>query len=187
MLKLLIPKTEMWDEEKQEFVYTNSDTTLLLEHSLISLSKWESRNHKAFLNSSKSNGAKTFEETMDYIRCMTINNVDPSVYSCLTNRDIYKINQYIDDPMTATYISDAAFPKAAPNRDIVTSELIYYWMIALNIPFECEKWHLNRLFSLIKVCNLKNASNSRKLSRSDIAARNRKLNAERRAKLHSRG
>ena len=141
MLRITIPAVEQWDEEKQEFV-TTKEQTLQLEHSLVSLSKWESKWCKAFLTKNE----KSFEETLDYIKCMTLTqNVDPKVYNYLTNGNIAEVNRYIEAPMTATYFSDDKNGKVS--REQVTSELIYYWMIALNVPFECQKWHLNRLLT----------------------------------------
>lgn len=180
MLRLTIPATEQWDEEKQEFVQSK-EQTLQLEHSLVSLSKWESKWNKAFL----SNHEKTYEETVDYIKCMTItHDVNSAVYNCLTNENIDKVNRYIQAPMTATiFMEDKS---SRNNREIVTSELIYYWMIALNIPFECQKWHLNRLLTLIRVCNIKNTP-PKKRSRRDIMSRNAALNAARRKQLNTSG
>lgn len=180
MLEITIPATEQWDDYKQEFVNTE-ERTLQLEHSLVSLSKWESKWHKSFLDKKE----KTYEETLDYIKCMTITkNVDPNVYTCLTREHVKQINDYIGDPMTATYFSNEK--QGGASREVVTSELIYYWMIALNIPFECQKWHLNRLLTLIKVCNIKNTP-PKKMSRSQIMSRNAALNASRRKQMNSRG
>ena len=180
MLKITIPGQEFWDERKGEFVNTK-DTTLQLEHSLISLSKWESRWHKPFLGRED----KTMEETLDYIRCMTVTrNVDPLVYDSVTNDIIGEISRYIDDSMTATWFSEE--DKKSAVRDVITAEIIYYWMIAYNIPFECQKWHLNRLLTLIRVCSVKNASpkkNSKKETLKNYAA----LNAARRKALKSKG
>jgi len=180
MLQITIPAVEQWDERKQEFV-TTKEQTLQLEHSLVSLSKWESKWCKAFLTKQE----KTFEETLDYIKCMTITqNVDPEVYNYLTNGNISEINEYIEAPMTATYFSDEKTSKTS--REQVTAELIYYWMIAFNIPFECQKWHLNRLLTLIKVCNIKNQP-PKKRSKKDIMSRNAALNAARRKQLNTKG
>jgi hypothetical protein len=180
MLHITIPAVEQWDEVKQEFVYTK-DQTLSLEHSLVSLSKWESKWCKAFLTKQE----KTFEETLDYIKCMTITqNVDPKVYNYLTNENIDEVNRYIEAPMTATYFSEDKTSKIS--REQVTAELIYYWMISLNIPFECQKWHLNRLLTLIKVCNIKNTP-PKKRSRKDIMSSNTALNAARKKQLNTRG
>lgn len=180
MLKITIPAGEQWDEQKQEFVNTK-EQTLCLEHSLISLSKWESKWNKAFL----SQKSKTFEETLDYVKCMTITqNVNSDVYSNLSSENFRQINDYINAPMTATcFLNDKC---GGVNRETVTSELIYYWMIALSIPFECQKWHLNRLLTLIRVCNIKNTP-PKKMSRSEIMSHNAALNAARRQKLNSRG
>lgn len=178
MLLLTIPPIEMFNEKTNEFVYSK-EIKISLEHSLVSLSKWESRWNKPFL--SKDN--KTLEETIDYIRCMTITqNVDPEVYFRLTDENINTINKYIESPMTATTFSD----NGHSSREIITSELIYYWMISLNIPMECQKWHLNRLLTLIRVCNIKNAP-AKKMSRREIMNRNAALNAARRKKLNSTG
>lgn len=186
MLQIVIPASEpieMWDEEKQEFIYTKGEKeqTLQLEHSLVSLSKWESKWCKSFFSKQE----KTPEETIDYIKCMTITqNVKDEVYSRLTQENIKQINQYIEAPMTATYFSEDRSGKT--NKETVTSELIYYWMIALNIPFECKKWHLNRLLTLIRVCNIKNTP-PKKRSKRDIMSQNAALNAARRQQLNSKG
>ena len=157
------------------------EQTLQLEHSLVSLSKWESKWKKAFLSGKD----KSYEETLDYIKCMTITkNVNPSVYSRLSSKNLEQINSYISDPMTATY-----FPKDETkenSREVVTSELIYYWMIAMNVPPEYQKWHLNRLLSLIRVCEIKNAP-PKKMGRKELMSRNAALNAARRKRLNTRG
>lgn len=181
MLKLLIPAGELWNDKTQEFVYLK-EQTLLLEHSLVSLSKWESKWKKPFLSSTD----KTEEETLDYIRCMTLTkNVDPHVYENLSADNIEAIKNYIWAPMTATTFSKEE-PKGSLGREIVTAELVYYWLIALNIPFECQKWHLNRLLTLIRVCNIKNQP-PKKMSQSSIMRRNASLNAARRKRLNTRG
>lgn len=180
MLQITIPKMELWDESKQEFV-NRKEQTLQLEHSLVSLAKWESKWCKAFLGKSE----KTDEEIVDYVKCMTITqNVNPETYNYLTNENYRQINEYIAAPMTATVFAPDKMAKTS--REVVTAELIYYWMIALNIPFKCEKWHLNRLLTLIRVCNVKNQP-PKKRSKRDIMAQNTALNAARRKQLNSRG
>lgn len=180
MLRITIPEGEYWDERDQCFIRIKKQA-LQLEHSLVSLSKWESKWCKAFLDRHD----KSFEETVDYVRCMTLTqNVDPLAYKGLTDSNIEDINRYIDAPMTATYFSKEA--KGRFSSEQVTAELIYYWMIALSIPFECQKWHLNRLLTLIRVCNIKSQS-PRKMSRGSIMRRNAALNAARRKKHHTRG
>lgn len=180
MLQLIIPAVEQWDEQMQEFTSTK-EQTLLLEHSLVSLSKWESKWRKAFLTKHE----KTFEETLDYVKCMTITqNVNSKVYNYLTNGNIDQVNRYIEAPMTATYFSDDKANKLS--REQITSELIYYWMVTLNIPFECQKWHLNRLLTLIRVCNIKNQP-VKKRSKKDIMSRNAEINATRKKQLNTRG
>lgn len=178
MLTVTIPRTELFNDETSEF-HIVKEQTLVLEHSLVSLSKWESKWHKPFLSKKE----KTTEETIDYIRCMTVNgNVDPMVYYCITNEIIGKVNEYISDPMTATTFSQ----KNGNNREIITAEIIYYWMVSLNIPFECQKWHLNRLLTLVNVCSIKN-SPPKKMGKKAIMARNQSLNAARRKALNTSG
>lgn len=180
MLHITIPPTEQWDEAKQEFVYTK-ECRLQLEHSLVSLQKWESKWCKSFLSSKE----KTVEEIIDYIRCMTITqNVNPEIYNCLTVENIHAVDEYINSPMTATHFYDSATGKK--NNEIVTAELIYYWMIALNIPFEYRKWHLNSLLALIRVCNIKNAP-PKKRGEMETRKQYAELNAARRKKLNSKG
>ena len=180
MLQIIIPKIEMWDEVNEEFIYVE-EQTLRLEHSLVSLSKWESKWCKPFLT--KEN--KTIEETIDYIRCMTITqNVDPKVYNCITNEQINQVNQYIEAPMTATWFSKDK--NAKTSREQITSELIYYWMISLGIPFECQKWHLNRLLTLIRVCNVKN-NPGKKMTVDERLRHQAALNAARKKQLNTKG
>ena len=181
MLKIEVPiSPEGWDEIKEEFVEPEVKV-LQLEHSLVSLSKWESRWNKPFLTKQE----KTEAELLDYIKCMTLTqNVDPEVYTRLSRENIIEINKYIEAPMTATYFSEDK--SSGGGREQVTSELIYYWMIALNIPVEFEKWHLNRLLTLIKVCNIKNQP-PKKRSRAEIMSRNAALNASRRKQFNTKG
>lgn len=183
MLQITIPSAEMWDERKQEFVYSK-EQKLSLEHSLISVSKWESKWCKPWYQTFSKNGATT-EETIDYVRYMTLTqNVDPDVYNFLTNENIKQVSDYIQAPMTATWFSDDE--KSKSNREVITNELIYYWMIALQIPFECQKWHFNRLLTLIRVCNVKNKP-PKKMSKREIISRNAALNAARRKRLNTTG
>lgn len=180
MLTITIPETELWDETREEYIYTKRQT-LQLEHSLVSISKWEGKWCKPFLSSND----KTLEETIDYVKCMTVTpNVKPEIYRCLSDENIEEINKYIAAPMTATWFSEDK--TARPSREVITSEIIYYWMVALNIPFECQKWHLNRLLTLIKVCDRKNQP-PKKMSKNAIMSRNAALNAARRKKTGSKG
>lgn len=180
MLTLRVEGRELFDEIRDEFI-TIKPATLQLEHSLISISKWEAKWEKPFL----STGDKTREEIIDYIKCMTITqNIDPNVYLCLTNEDIDKISNYIGAKMSATWFNER---ETKPGRkEVVTSEVIYYWMIAFNIPPEYQKWHLNRLMTLIRICSIKNAP-PKKQSKRDIMQRNAKLNAARRKQYNSKG
>lgn len=178
MLQIEVPASDFFDELRGEFVETKP-CTLRLEHSLVSLAKWESRWKKPFL----SRDAKTHDELVDYVRCMTIDqNVDPMVYHALSQSTLSKIVAYCEEMMTATTIRQI---NKAPSREIMTAEVIYYYMIALGIPFECQRWHLSRLLTLIQVCNAKNSPV--KMSKRDILEQNRKLNAARRKKTGSRG
>ncbi len=179
MLEITIPRQSLWDEVNEEFIEFEAQT-IRLEHSLVSLSKWESKWKKPFLSKQD----KTREEITDYIRCMTTTqNVDPKVYNFIDPFNMKKINDYIEAPMTATTFSNQ---DKSTSREIITSELIYYWMISLNIPFECQKWHLNRLLTLIKVCSIKNQP-PKKMSKKDVMSRNAALNAQRRKQLNSKG
>lgn len=179
MLEITIPGWEYYDEENNEFVYYDAET-VQLEHSLVSISKWESKWCKPFLDGKN----KTLEEIIDYIRCMCVtDNVDKTVFDRLTEDNLISINQYMEQPMTATTFSN---DKRSVGREIITSEVIYYWMIAFNIPFECQHWHLNRLLTLVKICNIKN-NPPKKMSRQEILARNKALNEARKREMQTRG
>lgn len=181
MLQLTIQLTpEGWDEVREVFVDPKVQV-LQLEHSLLSLSKWESKWCVPFLDKK----SLTPEEMIDYIKCMTLTkNVNPEVYDHITGAHVDKIMEYIYAPMTAT-----TFAKDQPGKSshrVVTAELIYYWMLSLNIPSEYQKWHLNRLLTLIRVCNVEN-NPKKKMSQREIMRQNSQLNAKRRAALGSRG
>lgn len=180
MLKITIPGDELFDEENNRFIKLES-VTLELEHSLASLSKWESIWETPFLSGKN----QTTEEILGYIKVMTLTpDVPDEVYERLTQANIQDINAYINAKMTATWFNETG---GKSNKETITSELIYYWMITLNIPFECEHWHLNRLFTLIKVCNEKNQPPKKtKMTRQDIASRS-ELNRRRREALGTKG
>lgn len=180
MLLLTIPEREMFDEITSEFSITKKES-FQIEHSLVSLSKWESKWCKPFLGKED----KTHEEITDYIRCMTITqNVRPEIYQTLPSKTYAQVEKYINAPMTATWFSDKeTVPKS---REIITAEIIYYWMIAQNIPMECQKWHLNRLLTLIRVCSIKNAPPKKQGKRESLSSRNA-LNASRRAQMNTKG
>lgn len=183
MLKLTIPSSELYDEKTDEFIQIKGQE-LQLEHSLVSISKWESKWKKPFLDSSQE---RTNEEMMDYIRCMTLTqNVNPLIYYGLTQEHVSTINEYINDSMTATWFSKDNDRRGPPSREKITSELIYYWMISLQIPMECQKWHLNRLLTLIRVCNIKNTP-ATPVSKKTQAQQRSALNAARRQQLNSKG
>lgn len=180
MLKIQVKGRELFDEETLTFI-SAKDTVLQLEHSLISLSKWESKWHKPFLNNSQ----PTEEEMRDYIRCMTITqNVDPDIYYCLSDENLLAVKKYMEDPMTATWFNDKQNPKS--RQKAITAELIYYWMISLGIPLEWEKRHLNRLLTLIRVCNNENTP-KKKMSRKDVYKQNAALNEARKQKWGTTG
>lgn len=180
MLTLSVVTDELWDEKNEIFIEPKVKK-IVLEHSLVSISKWEAKFNKVFLSKEKKSPA----EILGYIKCMTITqNVDDMVYQHLNHEHMTEVEKYIEDPMCATVFGN----NDSNNRsnEQITAELIYYWMIALNIPFECQKWHLNRLLTLIKVCNIKNQPPQKK-SRREILSRNAALNAERRKQLNSKG
>lgn len=182
MLTITIKGREEYDPSKNKFINVK-DTVLVLEHSLVSISKWEAKWHKPFLSKED----KSFEETLDYIKCMTITqNVDPNVYMLLTKENIKEINDYISDPMTATWFNEDPTSQSKKNSKQITSELMYYWMVALNIPWEAQKWHFNRFLTLIRICNIENQP-SKKLSKKQIMSKNAALNAARRKNLGTSG
>jgi hypothetical protein len=180
VLQIEIPLAEAFDEDASEFRSLEA-VTLNLEHSLVSLSKWESRWEKPFLGDEE----KTEEQTLDYVRAMILGRNPPGeAFSRLSADNIKEINEYINARMTATWFTERPEPKKAP--EVVTAEVIYYSMIALGIPFECQYWHLNRLLTLIRVCNIKNKP-AKNMTRGEMIARQREINAERRQKYGSRG
>jgi len=180
MLTIMVGATDVYDESSGEFG-VQGGFELQLEHSLVSLSKWESEFEKSFLG----NDEKTSEEIFAYIKAMTLTpEVPKEIFEKLSEGNVEEINSYIEAKMTATWFSDQ--PGSPRSRDVITAELIYYWMIVFNIPFECQHWHLNRLFTLIRVCNIKQ-DKPKKMSRSEIAARNRALNEQRKAQLNTKG
>lgn len=195
MLTITIPKQEYWDTRKQEFVQWNA-VTFRLEHSLVSLSKWESKWHVPFFG----NEGITREQMVDYVRCMTVTQgIDPAVYQRLTEANMKAIYQYMDDPMTATWFAGEQKPwepktpqKNKPRSKIkakakpLTSEVIYSRMFAAQIPLECEKWHLNRLFTLIRVCN-EEQKPPKKMSKREALSRQRALNEKRLKEFGTKG
>lgn len=180
MLRLRVGGTESFDEKTNEFVKVGG-TVLELEHSLVSLSKWEEIFEKPFLGKEE----KTPEEVVTYIKCMCLDpDIPPGVLQELGEDDFAAINEHMNRKMTATWFRDA--PGAPKSSEVITAELIYYWMTVFHIPFEAERWHLNKLFTLIRICNVKTAK-PKKMSRAEEAARRRELNAQRRAQLGTTG
>ena len=182
MLKIVLPAIEKYDSKENLFFIDKKEQTIYLEHSLLSISKWETKWCKPFLSLDlKTVGT---EEIVDYIRCMTVTpNVDDDRYNYLTKDIISQINEYINAPMTATTISVL---NKRPNREVITSELIYYWMVAYNIPFECQKWPIKRLLTLIQICDIKNSPN-KKMSRQEVLDKQRMLNEQRKAAMQTSG
>lgn len=187
MLTIMLKETELFDEKTNTFKKLNYSGPIVLEHSLVSISKWESKYHKPFLDETK----KTEEELVDYIKCMTVSqNISDEVYKYMSKDQsiIKQINNYIQDGMTATTFTDRRTPQVkGRSKQKITSELVYYWMIANEIPFDCQKWHINRLLTLIRVCNIYNNPKGNKMSKREILQHNRALNAARRSKLGSNG
>lgn len=187
MLEVIIPEQhyEFFDDQNEEFINVDvKETKLEIEHSLISLKKWEQKWHKPFLKDDE----KTAEELADYIRCMTLNRgINEEVYKWIPQETVNKIVEYIKDPMTATWFRENQLVGAQRNsREIVTAELIYYWMIALNVPVEFQKWHLNQLLTLIKVVNIKNQK-EKKVDKAAAARERAALNAKRKAQYNTKG
>ena len=182
MLTINIPKAHLYDEESETF-FTSPGASLMLEHSLVSLSKWETIHGKPFLDGK----TKTTEETQSYVSCMNLAPVeDDKVYKRLTDEDVKAISEYIDSKQTATWFKKDPFAK--PSTEIITNEIIYYWMIAHNIPFETQYWHLNKLLTLVRVCNEKNKPAKRsKMGTRDMASTRSMLNSQRKAQLGTSG
>lgn len=186
MLRLEIAIKEDYNEETQEFSPAEV-VVLRLEHSLVSLSKWESIHKKPFLGPE----SKTLDETYSYMRQMAVDDdVPQKVFDYLTQKDIQKLNDYINDTMTATWISEPLGPQKPKKPQIVTSELIYSWMIAMEVPFECQYWHLSRLFTLIRVCGVQNTKTSQKINKEDkqrLLEQRRQLNEQRKQQYNTTG
>ena len=186
MISITVPKGEVFDNEHQIFWRVTKETTIQLEHSLISLQKWEAKWHVPFLVK----GEKTLEQTIDYIRCMCLtSNVKEDVFYCIPKTEMERIAAYIEDPMTATTVRQKASPPGLKKNKIVTAEVIYYWMISLNIPSEYKKWHLNQLLMLIQVINAENAANTPKKKRSkhEIMADYRAINEANKKRFNTKG
>ena len=186
MLELVVQDQERWDEDKEEFITSYGPVKLQLEHSLISLSKWEQKWHKPYLSTEKDK-----EMLIDYIRCMTIGKVDPEVYNHISPKNIDEVGEYLSDPMTATWFNDKKVGGAPArtgklNGEVITAEILYYDMFSMQIPKECEKWHLNTLIALIRVFGEKNAP-KKKMSRKEVTQQYAALNAQRKARLGTRG
>ena len=181
MLQLIVGSDqEFFNEETGEFINVKPQK-LMLEHSLLSISKWEAKWKKPFF-SEKEMSPAMFK---DYIKCMTVTpNVNPLLYESLTYKNLNTIREYMQDSMTATTIRHNGGPK---NSRVLTSELIYYWMFALSIPIECEKWHFNRLMTLIEVASIESNPKKKKMGRRDIYAQNAELNRQRRARYNTKG
>lgn len=180
MLRIVVEENEVYDEEKNEFSVVGG-IVLDFEHSLLALSKWESKYKKPFLSSEE----RTSEETFGYLEAMLLTpGVGLDVLLRSSSETLDKVQEYIQSSESATTFGE--MPERRGRGETITSELIYYWLVAFNIPFECEKWHLNRLLSLIRICNMKNTP-PKKMSKSEIAQRNRELNAKRREKLGTSG
>ena len=178
MLTLIVKPMELYDEDSNTFTFTK-ECALSLEHSLVSISKWESIYCIPFLAKEK----KTPAQTLDYIKCMTITkNVDPKVYSYLTNDNLEEVNSYIGHSATATKLKSSD----KVSNEIITSEKIYCLMIDYNIPFECQKWHLNRLITLLALCQHKNEP-AKKVNQKELATQRRELNEQRRKASGTKG
>jgi hypothetical protein len=180
MLKLFVAGTEYFDDETQTFE-TVGGVEIELEHSLLSVSKWESKFQKPFLSRTQ----RTREEVLAYVEAMIVTPDYPlDIIGRLDQDNLEAINKHIESKESATTFG--SMPERPGRGEVITAELVYYWMVAFNIPFECERWHLNRLFALIRICNIKN-SKPTKMSRHEVLARNRELNAKRKAEFNTRG
>lgn len=189
MIKIHLEQRELWDDINNQFVYWGPDKPLdlYLEHSLVSIYKWESKYHKSYLNTEN----KTEEEALDYIAMMVVGDyedeLDKDIFKALSQEDVKRIDDYLNDPMTATTISEDALKSKNGQKtlknEIITAEILYYYMTALNIPFECQHWHIAKLVTLIKVCSIKSTpedkDKKKKLTSSDMALRRARMEAAR--------
>lgn len=181
MLELHISETELWDPVSEKFLLVK-EQSLPLEHSLLSISKWEEKWHKPMplINNERLSG----DEFLDYVRCMTISrNPDPLVYRCITAREVEAIMAYINDPHTATWFGNEK--SGGNDKRPLTTELIYHLMFAFGVSKECEKWHLNRLMTQLRV-EYEESKPSKKKTPAEIAERHRMLNAKRRAEARAK-
>ena len=178
MLQIVVPARELWDEINERFVNVK-ETKLTLEHSLVSISKWEAKWHKSFFSDDK-----TQEMMIDYIRDMTLTqNVDPNIYNYLSDENLMDIRKYMEDSRTATKFFNE---QKSSRREVITSELVYFWMVHWGIPFECQKWHINRLLTLIRICGIKNQP-QKKMSQREVLGQYASINAARKKKYNTRG
>lgn len=188
-LTITVPAKEYYVEKLNQFRY-EKERTLTIEHSLISIKKWEQKYHRSFFNDKDK---KTSEEMMDYVRCMALGTVDPMTYVMLTRENIQEISDYINDPMTATTFKDIKLEGESGNskrNKIITSEIVYYWMTQLNIPPEYAKWHINQLITLIRVSNeeqKKLNGGGKKIPKKGLTNRNAAINAANRKRFNSKG
>lgn len=183
MLTLIIPEITGWDEKREEFVVLEKEEKILLEHSLISISKWETKWKKPFLT----DDPKTIEESVDYIKCMTVSkNVDPSIYERLRVNHIEEVNKYINESLTATWFGKDTNRDDKSSKRTITSELIYCWMVIYHIPVSFEKWHISRLLTLIRVCKEEMAP-SKKRSNIEIINERKAMNEARKKKWNTKG
>lgn len=181
--KITIQPIEFWDEKNERFIVVDKPTDITIEHSLVSISKWEAKWKKAYLTNKQKSG----EELLDYIKCMTITqNVDDKVYLALNKENIEEISEYINDSMSATVFPSGRSASAQYSRDTITSEMIYYLMASNNIPIEFQKWHLNRLLTLLKIFEVKNAPH-KKMSKRELISNYASINAANKAKFHTKG
>lgn len=179
---ITVPKCEYFDEENEKFIEVSNEMTLVMEHNLVAISRWESKFHKPYLTKED----KTNEEAAYYLECMTITkNVPSYIFRCLSKSELQKIRDYIDDPMTGTKIRESPYKKPG-KEEILSAELLYYYMFKLGIPKECENWHLNRLLTLMRIYGIKEEKPD-KMSRAEMIARNKAINARNRAKYHTKG
>lgn len=184
MLEITIKATELFNDETQKFINLSEDVTLTLEHSLVSLSKWEQKWEKPFLGRDE----RTAPETIDYIKCMTLTpDISPMVYNALDNEVLNQVGEYINAKMTATWFNDIPGHARTNSSETITAEIIYYWLVALEIPFEVQEWHLNRLLTLVRVINIKNDPKKKMMPRREAADQQRMLNEERKVRFGTKG
>lgn len=180
MITIDLGTLEYYDSEKNEFVYEEGGK-VRFEYSLKMLYEWEGKWKKAFL---KGNKNLTTEEAVDFYIMMALDPIDKKF---MTGEAMETLSKYVNDPQTATTFADGQNGNTSPSKGkIFTSEELYAMMITSNVPLDFENRNLNRLITILRVISVQNTP-PKKMSKNDIYRQNAALNAERKARLNTKG